>query len=390
MIEKTFGVCRLVCNLALETKIRAWQSMQKNLSAFDLCYQLPELKEAYPWIGEVNSQAVVAAVRKLDTAFKGFFTGKGFPKFKGKKGRQSFQCPGNKREVDFEKGRVSVPKIYGLRARLGRRFEGRIKTITISKTPTGKYFASVLVEDERPLPSKPKVNPERTIGLDLGIKSFAVSSDGRFFEPNRFLKNSLKRLQCLQRRASRKHKGGRNRKKANLRVAKLHEKIANQRTDHIHQITSQLIRDNQTESFVVEDLNVTGMMKNRKLSQAIGDVGFGEFIRQMKYKCAWYGKNLIQIGRFEPSSKICSHCGAICMELTLADRKWTCWECGAVHDRDLNAAINIRNIGLKTNARPGRPEEPVETRRLRRSKKQESCVLDTQIPKMILSPGTKS
>lgn len=377
MIDRTFGICRLVYNLALETKIRAWQGAQKNLSAYDLMYQIPELKEAYPWISEVDSQAVNASINKLDAAFKGFFRGNGFPKFKSRKGRQSFQCPNNTRRVDFEKNTISIPKIPAIKAAISRTFDGQIKTVTISRTPTGKYFASVLVDNKKDLPAKPAVKPETTIGIDVGIKSFVVTSDGLFFEPTRYLKNSLERLKCLQRRASRKKKGSNNRKKANLCVAILHEKIHNQRVDYCHKITTGLIRDNQADTFVIEDLAVVNMLKNRKLSQAIADVSFGEFFRQLAYKCEWYGKNLVKIGRFEPSSKTCSHCGHVKDDLTLADREWTCDGCGLIHDRDLNAARNIKAFGLKQYSRPGRPEEPVESRRLRRAKKQESCGFTT-------------
>ena len=377
MIEKTLGICRLVYNLGLETKIRAWQSAQKRLSAIDLCYQLPELKESYPWMNEVDSQAVQASVKKLDNAFDGFFKGKGFPKFKSKRGRQSFQCPNNTRRVDFEKGTITVPKIPNIKAAISRTFEGQIKTITISRTPTGKYFASVLVDNKIELPAKAAIDPTTTVGIDMGIKSFVVTSDGRFYEPNRYLKNSLARLKCLQRRASRKKKGSNNRKKANLCVAILHEKVANQRADYIHKITTGLIRDNQAETFVIEDLNVVGMLKNTKLSQAISDVSFSEFVRQMRYKCEWYGKNLIQIGRFDPSSKTCSKCGAYHEDLTLSDREWACEDCGSTHDRDLNAAKNIKAMGLKQYSGRGTPVEPVEPRRLRRTKKQELSGLIT-------------
>jgi putative transposase len=375
MIEKTFGVCRLLYNLALDCKIQAWQRAQKRLSAIDLCYQLPELKEVYPWIAEIDSQAAQASIKKLDKAFDNFFRGAGYPKFKKKSGSQSFQCPNNTREVDFENGTISVPKIQDIKAELSRPFKGQIKTITISKTPTGKYYASVLVDNKQELPSKLPIDAAKTIGIDLGIKSLAITSDGRTFDNPRNLKSSLRRLQCLQRRASRKKKGSNNRKKANLCVATLHERIKNHRADHIHKITTGLIRDNQAETFVMEDLNVVGMLKNRKLSKSISDVGWGEFVRQMKYKCEWYGKNLIQIGRFEPSSKTCSECGVINETLTLADREWTCANCGAHHDRDVNAAINIKRMGLEKYAREGISGDPAEPRRLRRTKKQERILV---------------
>jgi putative transposase len=369
-IDQSIGVCRLVYNLALEAKIRAWQAASVSLTSFDLINQLPELKQAYPWMREVDSQSVQASIRKLDQAFQRFYHGNGFPKFRSKKNGGSYQCPNNTRRIDWGRSTLCIPKISNISIELCRKFQGEIRSITISKTPTGKYFASILVKNDTPVPVKPAVISERSIGIDVGIKSFAVISDGRAFEPNRRLKDSLKRLQCLQRRASRKKRGGNNRKKANKKVTILHEKITNRRTDYIHKTTTQLIRDNQTDSFVIEDLAVANMVKNRKLSQALSDVSFGEFFRQLKYKCEWYGKNLIVIDRFAPSSKRCSGCGAINQELALADREWTC-ACGSHHDRDINAAKNIKYYGLLKHSGEGISGGPVESRRLRRAKKQE-------------------
>jgi putative transposase len=326
----------------------------------------------------VDSQALQYAIRQMDSAFQKFFKGAGFPKYKSKhKSRLSFHAPNNKREVNWANATISIPKIENIPAILDRRFEGRINNITISKTPTGKYFASILVDNKAELPPKIPIIEQSTIGIDVGIKSFVVTSDGRQFEPNRKLKSNLKRLQCLHRRASRKTKGSNNRKKANKYVAILHEKITNQRTDYIQQITTQLIRDNQAESFVIENLGVAGMLKNSKLAQAISDVSFGKFFEVLKYKCDWYGKNLVVIDRFAPSSKRCSCCGAINDALTLADREWVCSACGTHHDRDHNAAMNIKWYGLqqtifKEQTPVGSRGEPVELRRLRRAKKQEN------------------
>ena len=265
---------------------------------------------------------------------------------------------------------MTIPKIKGIPIVLCRKFEGKIKNVTISRTPTGKYFASILVQTNEVLPVKPVVSPDKTIGIDLGIKSFVVSSDGQTFEANRKLKNNLQRLKVLSRRVSRKKKGSNNRKKAVKCLAILHERITNQRTDYIHKTTSSLVKgDNQT--FMIEDLNVAGMLKNRKLSQAIADVSFGEFARQMQYKCDWYGKNLIKIGMFEPSSKTCSECGIINETLALADREWVCANCGSIHDRDFNAAKNIKQMGLNKQTPAGSREEPVEQRSKVRAKKQE-------------------
>lgn len=376
-INRTIGVCRFIYNLALETKLYAYKSHGKSLSAIDLCYQLIDLKKEYSWISAIDSQAAQASVKKLDKSFQNFFRGNGFPKFKSKRNGGSFQCPNNTRKIDWENSTLTIPKIKNIPIVLSKKFEGKIKTITISRTPTGKYFASILVEMETIKFVPKKILPETTIGIDLGIKSFAITSDGRSFEANRKLKNNLARLKCLSRRVSKKKKASNNRKKANKCVAILHEKITNQRTDYIHKVTTGLIRDNQTETFVIENLNVVGMLKNRKLSQAISDVSFGEFVRQMKYKCDWYGKNLIMIGRFQPTSKMCSCCKMINETLTLAEREWICASCGTLHDRDFNAAINIRNAGLKQYSLRGTEDEPVELRRIRRTKKQELLGLIT-------------
>jgi len=374
MIDKTIGVCRLVYNLGLEVKIRAYREFGVTISNFDLAKEVKELRKEYEWIREINSQAIYDSLARIDHSFKKFFFGNGFPKFKKKRNCGSFHCHNNLRKIDWVKSTLSVSKIFNIPIVLSRKFEGKIKTVTISKATTNKYFASILVETIGGKILLKPIIPETTVGIDVGIKSFVVTSDNKVFEPNRKLKNSLKRLKCLQRRASRKKKGGNNRKKANLCVAILHEKITNQRTDYIHKVTTGLIRDNQAETFVIEDLNVAGMLKNRKLSQAISDVSFGEFFRQLKYKCNWYGKNLIVIGRFEPSSKACSECGAINETLTLADRGWPCANCGTIHDRDFNAAKNIRNIGLEKCSPKGIRGEPVESSALVEARKQEFFV----------------
>jgi putative transposase len=370
IIEHHIGCCRLVWNLALAAKKQAWESNRVSLSRYDLQEQLIDLKLSNEWLYDVNAQSLQNVLLNLDKAYREFFNGRGFPKFKKKHRSQSFQCPGNVRRVDWVAGTLTIPKISNIPIVLSREFKGAIKTITISRAASGKYFASILV-DTVDMPVKPSlIIPSNTVGVDLGIKSFVVTSNGRKFEANRKLKNSLKRLQCLQRRASRKKKGSNNRKKANKCVAILHEKITNQRADYINKVTYELTHDSQVGSIVIEDLNVAGMLKNRNLSKAILDVSFGEFYRQLAYKCDWYGINLIKIGMFDPSSKRCSDCGGINKELTLGDREWTC-QCGSTHDRDFNAAKNIKWFGLN-NSRRGTPDEPVESRRLRRAKKQES------------------
>jgi putative transposase len=356
LIDRTIGVCRLVYNLALEVKIRAYKHYGVSLSAYTIGNQLPSLKQAYPWMKEVNSQALTASINKIDIAFKGFFSGKGYPKFKRKRSGGSFECHNNARRIDWEKSLLTVPKIPNIPIRLSRRFSGEIRTVTISKTPTGKYFAAIRVAgDECPVVENYKSG---TVGIDLGISAFATLSTGEKIDNPKYLRAELKRLKVLQRRASRKKKGSKNQKKGYLRVALLYERIANQRQDFLHKLSTRLIRDNQTDIICIEDLAVSNMVKNRKLAQAISEVSWSEFVRQLEYKGKWYGKNVIKIDRFYASSKMCSSCGHKVEEMDLSVREWVCI-CGAQHDRDINAAINIKNIGLLSGR--GTPVEPAES-----------------------------
>lgn len=369
LIEQTFGCCRLVYNLALEVKIRAYKEHGVGLSGYDLIYQLTELKKDFSYLNEVDSQALQASVNKIDISFKNFFRGSGYPKFKSKREQQSFQCPRNTRKIDWINNTLTIPKIKNIPIILDRAFDGQIKTVTISKTNTGKYFASVLVDNKLELPEKVKINPDTAIGIDLGIKDFAILSTGEKIKNPKYLRNGMKRLKVLQRRASRKKKGSCNRKKANKRLAIYHEKIANRRKDFLQKVSTRIIGDNQTGTVCVETLAVANMMKNHHLAQAISDVGWYEFVRMLEYKANWYGKNIIRIGRFEASTKTCSNCGAKNELLTLSDRSWTCGSCFVTHDRDVNAAKNIKFIGLNTGK--GIPGEPVELSELAEAKKQE-------------------
>jgi putative transposase len=369
--DQWISVCRFVYNLALETKINAWKSANKNLTAYDLCKQLKELKTV-DWVADVDSQALYNEMDKLEKAYKGFFKGNGFPRFRKKSGVGSFSCHGNKREVNWETGMLTIPKIKDIPINLTRKFEGKIKTVTISRSATGKYYASILVDNGVELPTPKEIKPETSIGIDVGISNLVVTSTGDVYPNIRSLKSNLDRLKVLQRRASRKKKGSQNRRKANKRVAVLHERIRNIRVDHIHKITSALVKtkihDSQVESIMVEDLNVAGMMKNRNISQAISDASLSEIMRQLDYKCKWEGINFVKIGRFDPSSKLCNNCGTKNDDLKLSDRIWTCGSCGSTHNRDLNAALNVKDLGL---LRSGRSEEPVELSALAGAGKQE-------------------
>jgi putative transposase len=223
--------------------------------------------------------------------------------------------------------------------------EGKIKHATISRTKAGNYYIALCCETKEAVEAKP-ITPETTIGIDVGLKSFAVLSTGETVDNPRFLKTAVK-VKREQRRFSRKVKGSKSRKEQAVQLAKVSEHIANQRKDFLQKLSHYIVSDSQTNAVVVENLNIKGMMKNHKLAGAISDVGWGDFMRMLQYKCEWSGKNFLQIGRFEPSSKTCSVCGFVNNELTLKDRSWKCDGCGTQHDRDVNAAINIKNMKLR-------------------------------------------
>ena len=369
LLSKHFGHCRFLWNLALETKTYAYLSAKVNYSRFDLQKQLVELKKECEWLKEVNSQSLQSVLQNLDLAYKKFFKGSGFPKFKSKNNKQSFHIPQN---VKVTNDRLLIPKFrkQGIKINLHRPLEGLIKSATISRTPTGKYFVSILCDTGIECIAKPKVNKDTTIGIDLGIKDFAVTSDGEVISNPKFLRNSIYRLKVLQRRASKKKKGSQNRKKANKRVALLHEKIKNQRQDFLHKASTKLIRENQT--IALENLAVKNMVKNHCLAQAISDVSWSEFNRMIEYKAEWYGVNILRIGRFAPSSKTCE-CGVINKDLKLSDRVWECKSCGRVNERDLLAARNIKKFALyKENSGQVLSVEPVEMSTLFESMKQEA------------------
>ena len=346
-LEKSFGCTRYIYNWALDLRIRAYQEKKETLSAIDLCKRLTLLKkdEDKQWLSEPTNECLQQSIRNMDSAFTRFFREKkGFPKFKSKHKNKNSCKFINGVSFDFEKKRIKVPKCGFVKFSCDRIFNGKIGTLTISKTPTGKYYASVLVDNGELLPIKPQIKEDTTVGIDVGIKSFAVLSNGRVFENMKFLENNEKRLAVLQKRFSRKQKNSNRRKVYKLKVAKKYERITNLRTNYIHQVTSKIIAENQ--SIVIEDLNIDGMLKNHCLAKSISSVAWGEFFRQLEYKSDFYGRNLIRIGRFEPSSKLCE-CGTINNDLKLSDRIWTCKACGRVNNRDELASRNIKNFGLK-------------------------------------------
>lgn len=339
LIHKHCGSVRFLYNLALETKMTAYLGNKVNLSRYDLQKQLVELKKELPWLKETNSQSLQSALINLDEAYNRFFKGAGFPKFKSKhKGKQSFSIPQN---VKIENGLLVIPKFKeGIKMSLHRPTKGTIKSATISVTPTGKYFVSILCDTNTEIPTKAPIKENTTIGIDLGIKDFAITSNGEVFENPKFLRKAQSKLKYVQRKYS-KYKGKRTKKK----LAKLHENVVNKRKDFLHKVSTQLIRENQT--IAIETLAVKNMVKNHNLAQSISDASWSTFVTMLEYKADWYGKNILRIGRFAPSSKTCSNCGSINKELQLKDREWTCCSCSTVLDRDVNAAVNIKSFALK-------------------------------------------
>jgi len=344
-LQQQFGCVRWVYNWGLETKIQFYQEYKKGVSFFDLVLMLPFLKEELPWLKDCYSQALQASLLHLDNAFKCFFREKkGFPNFKKRSNRKSLEYA-SWIQVDFTTSFIKVPKLGLVRAVFDRQFEGKIKTCTLVQVPSGKYFMSIMVDNGKELPLKPDIKCETSLGIDFGINNFITCSDGTKVINPKHHKRLDKRIRCLNRRRSHKQKGSKNRNKARVRTAKKHEKVVNQRQDFLHKLSHQIVCKSQADTIVIENLNIAGMVKNRKLSRALSESSWNRFERMLKYKCDWYGKNLIYIGRFEPSSKMCSSCGTLNQELTLSTCMWTC-ACGALHDRDINAAINIKQFGL--------------------------------------------
>lgn len=354
LLAKHFGCTRYIYNYGLERKIKSYSETKKSVSRFIIQADLPKLKKAEEtkWLSEVNSLSLQASLLNLDMAFTRFFKEKkGFPKFKSKhNNRQSFQVPQNT-TVDYDAERVYLPKFKeGIKCKFDRQFKGKIKTSTVSKTPTGKYFISILVETNDAIPSKAPIDENKAVGVDLGIKTFATLSDGTEIQNPKYLKRALKKLKRLQRSVSRKVKGSNKRKKAVKLLACQYEKVANKRKDFLHKTSKYLI--DRYDTICLETLSASNMIKNHRLARALSDISIGTFNAYMDYKAEWYGKNIIRIGRFEPSSKMCS-CGHIYSGLKLSDRMWTCPSCGSVNQRDLLVARNIKKFAFKLNNTAG-------------------------------------
>ena len=343
---KQFGHCRWVYNWGLATKQKSFKETGKSPSKFDLSNLLPDMKKQKEteWLKEANAQSLQASLEHLDIAFNNFFNKRNdFPKFKSKNNsKQSYTIPSGT-ELDFDHGRLWLPKFKeAIKIKLSRQITGDIRKSTVSRNASGEYHISIIVETGTEIPVKPNlVSKHDVLGIDVGIKDFCVTSEGEIVENPKFLRSTHDRLVLLQRKLSHKQKGSKNRKKAQLKVAKLHQSIVNKRTDFLHKLSTRLVRENQ--AIAREDLNVKGMMKNHKLAKAISEVAWNKFDSMLTYKTEWQGKWYLQIGRYEASSKTGNECGHYYGGLILDQRTWKCPECGIIYDRDVNASLNIRD-----------------------------------------------
>ena len=354
MLLQHFGCCRFIYNWGLSRKKETYVNEKKSIGYLQLAKELTLLKNdsEHGWLKDVANESLQQSLRNLDNAFTQFFKAKkGFPKFKSKKHSKNVCKFINNVRFDFDKWKVRIPKMGWTKICRNKSFDlskCKIGTLTVSQDKCDDFWCVIIVEDGETLKPKIKVSEETAVGIDLGIKDFAILSDGTKYGNNKFLENGQKKLKHLQRRFSKAQKGSRRRERLRIKVARQHRKISNRRLDFLHKLTTDLTRCFDT--ICLENLNVQGMMKNHHLANAISSVAWNEFVRQLAYKAEWNGKNVIFIGRFEPSSKTCSCCGYVKKDLTLKDRSWVCPKCGTSHDRDVNAAINICNFGLHPQA----------------------------------------
>jgi len=375
LLDKHFGCTRFVYNHFLNVRNVEYKTNKVNMSYYDTANELSVLKtnDEFTFLNEVNSQSLQWALRFLDIAFRNFFRGQTkFPNFKKKLNNQSFKVPVNS-TFKLKNNKIIIPKF-----KEGINFRGKLvldnlvkfNSVNVSKTPSGKYYATLQGEFNY----NPLEQNDNQIGVDLGIKEFLITDNGIKIDNPKYLKKSLKKLKYEQKQLSKKNKGSKNRNKQRILVSLIHEKITNKRMDFLHKLSQKIINENQV--ICLENLAVKNMIKNHKLAQSISDVSWSKFIEMLKYKSEWNNRQLVQIDRFYPSSKSCSECHYINDNLTLKDREWSCPSCRTNHDRDINAAKNILIQGINILSGSGTEsdikQKPVEALRLRKSMKQES------------------
>ena len=350
LLAKSFGCARLVYNRFLALRNQAYRDHKMNVSFPEACFllTLDKQKDEFGFLNEISIVVLQQSLRNADSAYSNFFKKRAkYPKFKSKWNRQSIRFLPNAFVYDGKYSITLAKMDSPLKIKWSRTIPrgAKVKSVTVSKEPSGSYFISFLCEDS----VAQKLKIDKTIGLDWGLKDFITTSDGEKVISPKHYRQAEQRLKFLQRELSRKSKGSQNRQKARVKVAKAHAKVANQRKDFLHKLSSSIVHENQV--ICIEDIAVKNLSRNRHLSKSILDSGWGEFVRQLEYKSQWAGRTLVKVGRFFPSSKTCSHCGCIKDHLNLSERNWTCSECGVVHDRDYNAAVNIKAEGTAVLAR---------------------------------------
>jgi putative transposase len=336
-----FGCARWAWNNALALTGDLYRATGKGLNYHAMAIRLPKLKQEFEWLGDADSQALQASLQNLSRAFENFFAKRGrYPRFKSKHGRQSIQYP---QRVKIDGSRIYLPKVGWVRCVVHREIIGKFKTVTVSRNACGQFHAAILTDNGDPMPAVSTNG--KAIGVDVGLTHLAVTSDGSKFENPRHLRKAEKNLKRKQRKLSRKKKGSNGRNKARRLVARVHERVVCARRDHLHKLSRRIVNENQV--VVVEDLYVKGIMANHSFAKATADAGWGMFSGFLEYKSARAGKAFLKCDRWYPSSKTCFECGSVCDKMPLDVRAWTCVHCGAHHDRDINAARNIRAEGLR-------------------------------------------
>lgn len=353
-LQQVFGCTRFIYNWGLDIKSKSWSIEHKTISYFELAKKLTELKknEKYKWLKQIPAECLQQSLRNLDNAYTQFFKGiKSFPRFKTKKNSKNCAKYTQAIYFDFDNWKVKVPKCGWVKLCENKTFDlssSKIGTLTVSRDKCGEYWCTIVVDDNAPQKSKTKISEETSVGIDLGIKDYAILSDGTKYSNPKYYENNRLKLKVLQQKFARTKKGSNRHEVMRLKVARQYKKITNSKIDFLHKLSTDLIRRYNT--ICLENLNVEGMMKNHNLAMAIQSASWSEFVSQLKYKAEWEGKNIVFIGRFKPSSKTCNKCGYVKHDLKLSDREWVCPICGKHHDRDINAAINIKMFALNPQA----------------------------------------